>query len=76
MTRLDWTRARKHRPTESILGSVVERRNGDRTPRVPRDDLARRAARELRTWQRSLSSTQASIFDEPQSRSRPNWRRG
>ena len=65
MTRLDWRRARKHQPTESILGSAMERLNGDTTPRIPRDDLARRAERETRRWQRGLSGHQGTFFDEP-----------
>ena len=52
MAKLDWRRAKPGRPNESVLGSATLRSNGELTPRVRKDGLARRADRAMQAWLR------------------------
>jgi hypothetical protein len=56
--RLDWRRAKQRKPTESVLGSYIELRDGGRTPKIHRDELAWRAEKAMRGWSRTLSVEQ------------------
>jgi hypothetical protein len=53
--RMNWSRARRWRDSESKYGANVVLPNGSITPPLPKDDLAKRAADAMRIWQRSLS---------------------
>jgi hypothetical protein len=54
--RMDWRRCKlQGRAHESKHGSAVELPNGARAALVPKDDLARRADKAMRAWQRRLS---------------------
>ena len=46
------------RQSESIFGEGVELRNGERTQRIPRDDLHQRSDRVLQAWIKSLPITE------------------
>ena len=53
---MDWRRCKlQGRADELKHGSAVELPNGARTAVVPKDDLARRANKAMRAWQRRLS---------------------
>jgi hypothetical protein len=57
MTKLKWHR-RTGRSTESIKGEGRILSNGAVTPRVPSDDLARRAHAQMKKWLRTLTRNQ------------------
>ena len=61
--RLNWKRARKIGPTESVLGADVEMKNGERTPIVRQDSLAARAAAAEERWRKTLIESQRAKFD-------------
>ncbi len=63
MGRINWKRARKIGPTESVLGVDVEMKNGARTPIVKPDSLAARAAAAEEAWRRTLSESVRAKFD-------------
>jgi hypothetical protein len=54
MSRLDWRRARPHREQESKYGVRAQLKNGAVTAPVTKNNLALRAERELRAWERTL----------------------
>jgi len=53
--RMNWSRARRWQDSESKYGPSFVLPNGEITPGLRKDDLARRAADAMRIWQRSLS---------------------
>lgn len=61
--RLNWKKARKIGPTESVLGADVEMKNGERTPTVRQDSLAARAAAVEKRWRKTLTESQRAKFD-------------
>jgi hypothetical protein len=61
--KINWKRARKIGPTESVLGVDVEMKNGQRTPIVRKDSLAARAAAAEEKWRKSLTESQRAKFD-------------
>jgi hypothetical protein len=55
---LNWKRCSKQWRSplrESKYGENFELDNGDVTPKLPKDSLARRAAEEMKRWRKSLS---------------------
>jgi hypothetical protein len=52
--RLDWSRARRVTETEDVRGQGIELPSGGSTPRLRKDELARRAERAEREWLRQL----------------------
>jgi len=61
--RMNWKRARPWQPYESKYGANVVLPNGEITPGLPQDDLARRAAEAMRVWRRSLSPRDRSMLE-------------
>jgi len=49
---LDWRRAKAPKPTEDAIGEGFVRKNGEVTPKLPKDSLAKRAAAEEAKWMR------------------------
>lgn len=47
---LDWRRARQPKPTEDAIGEGFVRKNGEVTPTLPKDRLAKRAKAAEAAW--------------------------
>jgi hypothetical protein len=62
--RMNWQRARRWQNCESKYGANVVLPNGSITPGLPKDDLARRAAKAMRIWRRSLSNRDSNYFSK------------
>jgi len=57
--KVDWRRCRQYRAgSESKFGSGFLLQNGDRTPIIGKDGLARRAEQAMRGWARTLPARQ------------------
>ena len=47
---MDWRRAKPGKPTENAIGEGFKRKDGTVTPVLPKDSLAKRAAKAERKW--------------------------